>query len=106
MDSDLGDTIIALEGGLVNNNLQDALRDVEGWRARLENAGFPHAAELRQDLSELALRLSRGDVHDIGELLARLGQWTHATVNHAPAQYREDLQRLGDVLHLAATQAI
>lgn len=96
MDSDLGNTIIALEGGVANLNPHSALQDVEGWRTRLDGA----------DLQELALRLSRADLKDIGEVLARLGQWTQATVPYAPDEYKEDLQRLGDVLNEAASQAI
>ena len=106
MDTDLGDTIIALEGGVANMNLQAALENVEGWRTRLETLDVPHAPELRKDLAELAGRLARNDLNDIGDVLARLGQWTHAMTPFAPDEYKEDLARLADVLNEAGTRVI
>ena len=106
MDSQLGETIVALQGGLVNINLSAALDNVEGWQTRLAGAEFSHSGELRAGLRELAARLSRGDLMDVGDLLAQLGQWTGAGAADAPADVREDVAALGELLTRAANQPL
>lgn len=106
MNPDLEDTIVALEAGVANIDPNAALQNVQGWRARLEGAEFPHASDVRLGLEELSTRLANGDLKDVGELLARLANFVNATVSYAPADVREDLARLGDLLHRGGTDPI
>lgn len=106
MDSQLGDTIIALQGGLANINLNAALSNVEGWQTRLARAEFPHADELRDGLRDLAALLSGENLTGVTDQLARLGQWTGACAASAPADVREDVAALGELLTRAAIQPL
>lgn len=106
MNNDLEATIVALEGGAANINLDAALQNVEGWRTRLDGADFPHAGELRDALAALAFRLARGELQDVGDVLARAANLVGATVAYAPADVAEDLAHLGDLLHRAGDSVI
>ena len=106
MDNDLEATIVALEGGAANINPDAALQNVEGWRARLDGADFPHAGELRDALTDLASRLARRELQDLGDLLARAGNLVGATVSYAPSEMVGDLALLGDLLHRAGNSVI
>lgn len=106
MDVDLQDTLVALESGVANISPEAALANVDGWRTRLEGWDVPHADEIRGDLAELSLRLARGDLKDVGELLARLGNELQAATNFAPSDVREDLARLAEALNRAGLQAV
>ncbi len=106
MNSQLGDTIIALQGGLANINLDAALDNVEGWQTRLAGAEFPHAGDIRDGLRELAALLAGEDLTGTGDLLARLGQFTGASAANAPSDVREDVATLGELLTRAAIQPL
>lgn len=106
MNPELGDTIVALSGGVANLDPDVALQAVRGWTAVLDQADFPHADELRDALGELAGRLERREFDGIGDVLARLGNLTTAVSSYAPKEIAEDVMTLGEILHRSGSQVV
>lgn len=106
MNPELGDTIVALSGGVANLDPDVAASNARGWATALGGLDVPHADELRAGLDELAGRLERRELDGIDDLLARLGQLTVALSSYAPSDVAEDVMALGELLNRSASQKI
>ncbi|WP_052351729.1 hypothetical protein [Deinococcus pimensis] len=104
MNPELADTIVAVQGGVARLDRAEAAGNVRGWLGVLEGADFPHAEELRGALSDLVTKLESGDLGDVTDVLARLGNLTMAASSAAPGAVAQDVMALGQALHDAANR--
>ena len=93
-------TIEALEGGLDSLPVDQAVRNIEGWQARLEAAGDPALLAIAEQLEELkaALQTESADQTSAGLLLIEIGERTNAAAETAQGDEAAQLTSLGTLL--------
>lgn len=94
------ETITALEGGLSSLGTDQAVSNIEGWQARLEDAGDPALLTLAEQLGALssALQAESIDQAEVGLLLTELGGRTSEAAETAQGDEAAQLASLGTLL--------
>lgn len=101
--ADLGATLGALEGGLMNADLNESVALVNAWSERLRGAGLTDIAN-QLDQLEIALSAPTVDGSRVGEILEALGASTLEAAEAADPGVQAQLQRLGRLLATAGEQ--
>ena len=88
-------------GRVYRASMERAIKEVRGWRCRLEETGDPDLASIAENLGELETLLAADhlDAAAVGQLLSELGEQTvKVGGSGVPEAVDEKLQRLGGLL--------
>ena len=93
-------TVSLLQGGLTNIATDQAVQNIDGWLARIDDANNDALDAVADNLEELktALQADEIDGAEVGNLLTELGQQTSETASAATGQQMTQLQALGEAL--------
>ena len=98
---DFDPTISALEGGIAQLAIGQALAEIETWERKLEDTGDPELQAIAGNLGALRGLLTADDidVSATGPLLTTLGEQVQGVASGEPgAQVTDKLRRLGELL--------
>ena len=97
-------TIKHIAEGVEGFTLGAAVKNIEGWEARLEKVDAPGVKGSLRDLGNLRAHLQADalDAAAIRKLVAKLGKETVALAKHAEGDKAEKIKSLGEALGHAA----
>ena len=99
-------TIKHIAAGVKSITLSAAVKNIEGWEARLEKVDTPGAKGIVKNLESLKTHLQAEalDGPAIRKLVAKLGNETVAIAKKVEGEKAEKIQALGEALSHAAAQ--
>ncbi len=97
-------TISALQGGVLEMSVDQAVTNIDGWIAQME--GNPDLSGVRDGLTQLRTELQADEIDGqaVGDLLTDLGNQTAEAAAGAPGQSSQQLEQLGNLLMQAGGQ--
>ena len=100
MATSVDSTIKAIQDGLTNLATDKAVKNIDGWMQKLEEADFRGAKGIHDNLGKLKRQLESGspDGAAIGELLVTLGEATVRAAANASGKQGEQIKQLGELL--------
>ncbi|SES88823.1 hypothetical protein [Hymenobacter actinosclerus] len=104
----LNATIHSLSNGLTGIPISAAMDNTETWQQHLLQSGEPRLQDIGREMGNLQSLLSAGDTGlnapAIGRSLSMLAAQTAEVVDKAPAEIRDSLTALSDLLLRAGGQ--
>ena len=97
-------TIKHFTEGLTSFTITAAVKNIEGWEAKLQDVDAPGAKAIVKDLEKLKEHLQdeKLDGKAIGALVTKLGKETVALAKHGEGETAEKIKSLGEALTQAA----
>ncbi len=97
-------TIKHFTEGLTSFTISAAVKNIEGWEAKLQDVEAPGAKAIVKDLEKLKTHLQSDNLDGkaIGALVTKLGKETVALAKHGEGDQAEKIKSLGEALVHAA----